>query len=104
MTLGRVEHGFHVRPDLVQVKTTTEPRSLLPKIYFDSLVHDPDALRYMLNLFSPDRIMLGSDYPFPLGELQPGALIDSMADLTRETRERLFAGSALEWMGRSASA
>lgn len=98
MTLGRIEHGFHVRPDLVQVRTTTEPRSLLDKLYFDSLVHDADVLRFMLGLFGAERIMLGSDYPFPLGELQPGALIASMNDLTSDVRDRLFSGTALDWM------
>lgn len=98
MTLGRIEHGFHVRPDLVQIRTTTEPRSLLDKLYFDSLVHDAEVLRYMLGLFGAERIMLGSDYPFPLGELQPGALIASMSDLTEEVRDRLYSGTALEWM------
>lgn len=98
-TFGRIEHGFHVRPDLVQIRTTTEPRTLLPKLYFDSLVHEPDALRYMLGMFSADRIMLGSDYPFPLGEHSPGSLIESMADLSAADRERLLAGTALEFLG-----
>ncbi|HVZ38301.1 MAG TPA: amidohydrolase family protein [Candidatus Kapabacteria bacterium] len=98
-TLGRIEHGFHVRPDLVQVRTTTEPRALVPKLYFDSLVHDPAALRYMLDLFTPERVMLGSDYPFPLGEHHPGGLIESMADLDAASREQLLAGTALEFLG-----
>lgn len=101
MTLGRIEHGFHVRADLVQINTTTEPRALLPKLYFDSLVHDVGVLRYMLNLFGAERIMLGSDYPFPLGEHRPGALIASMEGISSGTRDRLMSGTALEWMGRS---
>ncbi len=98
-TIGRIEHGFHVRPDLVQVNTQTEPREYLRRLYFDSLVHDPAVLRYMLGLFTADRIMLGSDYPFPLGEHHPGELIESMADLTPEIRERLLSGTALEFLG-----
>ncbi|MBS1912444.1 MAG: amidohydrolase [Bacteroidetes bacterium] len=98
-TLGRIEHGFHVRPDLVQIRTTTEPRALVPRLYFDSLVHDPAALRYMLDLFTSERIMLGSDYPFPLGEHHPGALIESMHEIDAASRERLLAGTALEFLG-----
>ncbi|MEP7220598.1 MAG: amidohydrolase family protein, partial [Bacteroidota bacterium] len=49
MTIGRIEHGFHVRPDLTQIRTTTEPRSHVPKLYFDSLVHDAAVLRYMID-------------------------------------------------------
>lgn len=98
-TIGRIEHGFHVRPDLVQVNTQTEPRDYLHRLYFDSLVHDPAVLRYMLEVFSANRIMLGSDYPFPLGEHRPGELIESMQELTPEIRERLLSGTALEFLG-----
>ena len=98
-TIGRIEHGFHVRPDLVQVNTKTEPRDYLHRLYFDSLVHDPAVLRYMLEVFSANRIMLGSDYPFPLGEHRPGELIESMQELTPEIRERLLSGTALEFLG-----
>jgi aminocarboxymuconate-semialdehyde decarboxylase len=99
MTIGRIEHGFHVRPDLVQIRTNTEPRDYLCKLYFDSLVHDPEVLRYMINLCTAERIMLGSDYPFPLGEHHPGSLIESLTDLSPETRERLLSGTALEFLG-----
>ena len=98
-TIGRIEHGFHVRPDLVQVNTQTETRDYLHRLYFDSLVHDPAVLRYMLEVFSANRIMLGSDYPFPLGEHRPGELIESMQELTPEIRERLLSGTALEFLG-----
>lgn len=98
-TIGRIEHGFHVRPDLVQVNTQTEPRDYLHRLYFDSLVHDPAVLRYMLELFTAERIMLGSDYPFPLGEHHPGELIESMQELTPEIQERLLSGTALEFLG-----
>jgi aminocarboxymuconate-semialdehyde decarboxylase len=46
-----------------------------------------------------DRIALGSDYPFPLGEEEPGKLIESMDDLPQETKNRLLAGTALEFLG-----
>jgi aminocarboxymuconate-semialdehyde decarboxylase len=98
-TIGRIEHGFRVRPDLVQVNTRIEPREFLPKLYFDSLVHDADVLRYMIKLLTPDRIMLGSDYPFPLGEHHPGSLIESMDDLGADVKERLLSGTALQWLG-----
>jgi len=98
MTIGRIEHGFNVRPDLVQVNTTTNPREYLPKLYFDSLVHDASVLNYMLGLFGSERIMLGSDYPFPLGEHHPGKLIEEMPDLDDETREQLLWKTAREWL------
>ncbi len=99
MTIGRIEHGFHVRPDLVQLHVDREPREYIPQLYFDTLVHDPDVLRYMIGLMGADRLALGSDYPFPLGEHVPGQMIESMTDLAAPMRERLLSGTALEWLG-----
>ena len=64
-------------------------------------MHDADALRLLIELMGADRIALGSDYPFPLGEATPGRLIDSMTSLSAETKERLLAGTALEFLGLS---
>jgi aminocarboxymuconate-semialdehyde decarboxylase len=68
-------------------------------MYFDSLLHDADALRLLLKVAGADRVALGSDYPFPLGERVPGQLIESMGDLTAVDRERLLRGTALEFLG-----
>ncbi len=102
-TLGRIEHGFRVRPDLCAIDTCINPRGCLHRLYFDSLVHDPDALRYLIQLVGENRIALGSDYPFPLGEHKPGAMIEDMNDLSHETKQRLLAGTALEFLNRSES-
>ncbi len=96
-TLGRIEHGFHARPDLVAVNNRTNPRAYIGRFYVDSLVHDPDLLSYMLKLMGARTIALGSDYPFPLGEDVPGAMIESMP-LDQETLARLLHGTALEWL------
>lgn len=97
-TIGRIEHGFNVRPDLCAVDNSVNPRAYLDRLYVDSIFHDENAMRYVLDLFGADRIALGSDYPFPLGELEPGRLIESMAGLDKETRARLLGGTALEWL------
>ncbi|MGH1362411.1 MAG: amidohydrolase family protein [Calditrichia bacterium] len=97
-TIGRVEHGFNVRPDLCAIDNNVNPREYLGKFYVDSLVHDPNALSYLIELFGHEKIALGTDYPFPLGELSPGKLIETMPGLSADTREWLFARSALEWL------
>ncbi len=106
ITIGRIEHGFNVRPDLCAVQNNVNPREYLrqpdgtpARFYLDSLVHDADALRLLIKLFGEQRVALGSDYPFPLGETKPGALIESMEDLTPETKDRLLAGTAIEFLG-----
>lgn len=97
-TIGRIEHGFNVRPDLVAVDNTENPRKYLKQLYLDSLVHDPLALDYLVKLMGVDRIALGTDYPFPLGELSPGKLIESMPYSDAE-KARLLGGTAREWLG-----
>jgi aminocarboxymuconate-semialdehyde decarboxylase len=87
--LGRIQHGFDCRPDLVATKTCgvtptqhfsgetpSRPSAGLEasqgQIWIDSLVHDPDLMEYVIRKLGPggaDRIVLGSDYPFPLGEV-----------------------------------
>ncbi len=96
-TIGRIAHGFDVRPDLCAVDNAVNPRNYLDKIYLDSLVHDPVMLDFLVKLMGAERIALGTDYPFPLGELQPGKLIAEMPYDTA-TKERLFSGTALEWL------
>lgn len=97
-TIGRIEHAFHVRPDLCAVDNQRNPRDYLGKFWLDTLVHEPAALRYLIELFGENQLMLGSDYPFPLGELEPGTLIRSMEDLTEPVRNQLLSGSAIEWL------
>jgi aminocarboxymuconate-semialdehyde decarboxylase len=103
-TIGRIEHAFDVRPDLVAVDNKNNPRSYLAtadrpaRFYVDSLVHDAHALRLLINLFGEQSVALGSDYPFPLGEAEPGALIESMTDLSPEGKTRLLAGTAREFL------
>ncbi len=97
-TIGRIEHGFNVRPDLVAIDNKINPREYLGKFYLDSLVHDPMMLDFIIKLIGVNRVALGTDYPFPLGELSPGQLIDSMP-YDDKIKEQLMSGSALEWLG-----
>lgn len=95
-TIGRIEHGFNVRPDLFP-DNPHGPRKYLSRIYFDSLVHEAAKLDYLIRLVGADQVMLGSDYPFPLGELEPGKLIESMP-YEELIIEMLFHGAALNWL------
>jgi aminocarboxymuconate-semialdehyde decarboxylase len=98
-TIGRIEHGFRERPDLCAVDNPISPRETLGHLWFDSLVHDADALRLLLRLVGADRVALGTDYPFPLGERAPGRLVESMHDLSPHDRERVLRGTAIEFLG-----
>ncbi|HRQ76892.1 MAG TPA: amidohydrolase family protein [Phycisphaerales bacterium] len=102
-TIGRIEHGFSVRPDLCAVDNAVNPREYLGRFYLDSLVHNADALRSLIRLVGEEKIALGSDYPFPLGEECPGAMIEAMPDLSHATKQRLLAGTAMEFLNLDAS-
>jgi len=96
-TIGRIAHGFDVRPDLCAVDNDQDPRKYVGQIYFDSLVHDAEALNNLLAFSDPEHVMLGTDYPFPLGELEPGKLIESMP-YNDATKAKLLGGAALNWL------
>ena len=97
ITVGRIEHGFNVRPDLVAIDNKINPREYIGKFWIDSLVHDEKAFEYLLDVLGEDNICLGSDYPFPLGEHHPGKLIEKMK-LKKKTMKKLFSKNAMDWL------
>ena len=103
-TIGRIEHGFHVRPDLVAIDNETNPRKYLAsdkgpgRIYVDSLVHDADAVKLLIKVFGAERVALGSDYPFPLGEAEPGKLIESITELSTKEKSQVLFETAREFL------
>jgi aminocarboxymuconate-semialdehyde decarboxylase len=96
-TLGRIEHGFNCRPDLVAVDNNIAPSKYLGKFWFDSLVHDSHSLDYLINLVGSQKIALGSDYPFPLGETVPGLLIKN-SNYDIQVKNNLLHNAALDWL------
>ncbi len=98
-SLGRIEHGFQVRPDLVAIDNAHSPTKYLGRFLVDSLVHDAEVLKMILRVFGEDSVALGSDYPFPLGEDLPGKLIAEQS-FSNELKHKLLCQNALRWLGR----
>jgi aminocarboxymuconate-semialdehyde decarboxylase len=96
-TLGRIEHGFNCRPDLVAIDNEVNPRDYVGKFWVDCITHDIDALKYILKMQGSKRVCLGSDYPFPLGDLEIGKFIEE-SDLSTQDKENIFSNSTLEWL------
>jgi aminocarboxymuconate-semialdehyde decarboxylase len=96
-TIGRVGHGFDCRPDLVAVDNPTHPREYLGKFWVDCITHDPLMLEYVLKLKGSKRVCLGSDYPFPLGDLEIGQFIEDMG-MDKSVVDDIFCHSTLEWL------
>lgn len=106
-TIGRIQHGYDVRPDLCAIDTTIKPIDQVGKFWSDSLVHDKDALNHIVKVFGEDKVCLGTDYPFPLGEYSkesggtdyiPGSLIDSM-EWEKSLADKVLALNACDWLG-----
>lgn len=98
-TLGRVSHGWHCRPDLCNVNNIKDPVEYVGKFWVDGITHNQDALRYLIQVFGAEKIMYGTDYPFPLGDLEHGKFIEEMKDVSAATKVQLFEGSVLNWLG-----
>lgn len=98
-TIGRIEHGFNVRPDLCAVDNNVNPREYLGKFWIDALTHDDKALQYVVDVMGADKVCMGSDYPFPLGEHHPGKLIESMHSFSQQVKDKLLFENALTWLG-----
>ena len=102
-TLARIEKGYHARPDLCGVNGCSSPREYTDRFYLDTLVHDSSSLDFLIDIFGTDRLALGTDYPFPLGEDHPGKLIEQMESLTDEQKQQMLGGTALEFLGLESS-
>lgn len=98
-TVGRVEHGFHARPDLCQTDCKVNPRHFLGKFWVDSLTHDAQALEFLTKIVGDDKICVGSDYPFPLGEQHPGLLIEQMNCFSQQQKDKMLYYNALDFLG-----
>lgn len=96
-TIGRVEHGFNCRPDLVAIDNPINPREYVGKFWTDCITHDIKMLDYILDMQGSKRVCLGTDYPFPLGDLEIGKFIED-SDLSPEVIEDIFCNSTLEWL------
>ncbi len=96
-TIGRIEHGFNCRPDLVAIDNPVNPRKYLGQFWVDCITHDIKMLEYVLDTVGTGRVTLGSDYPFPLGDLTIGAFIEE-SDLPAATKEAIFSQNTLDWL------
>jgi aminocarboxymuconate-semialdehyde decarboxylase len=96
--IGRLVHGHRVRPE-AHAKTTSSPKALLSRLYFDSLVFDPVALRYLIDLVGADHVCIGTDSPFDMGDEAPAETIAAIPRLTEAEREQVCCKTALRLLG-----
>ncbi len=96
--LGRVDNAWRHR-DIVRKNCPRLPSDYARRFHVDSAVFDPGALQLLVNVMGADRVMLGSDYPYPLGEQRIGNLVGSSAFLGERQRRQILEGNAKAFFG-----
>ena len=96
--LGRVDNAWRNR-DIVREDCPRLPSSYVERFCVDAAVFSPDALAFLVKTMGEDRVMLGSDYPYPLGEQRVGSLIRGQQALPARTRAKLLHQNAARFFG-----
>ncbi len=99
--IGRFNHGHKVRKE-TRALTKTKPNALLRRFYYDALTHDARALRYLIDLVGSDRVVLGTDAPFDMGEEHPVEMLGKVARLSAKDRDQVLGKTALKLIGKRA--
>src|SRR5216683_925077 len=95
--LGRLENAWHHHP-VARGECQHPPSHYLNRFYADSAVFDQRTLQFLVETMGADHVMLGSDYPFPLGEERVGSLV-SKSNLSQHTRAQLLSANAAGFLG-----
>lgn len=96
--LGRMENAWHRRPDLIAT-SELPPSQYTDRFSVDSVVFEPAALRLLVDTLGASQVMLGSDYPYPLGERPVGNVIHRSDFLDLGARSALLGGNAARFLG-----
>lgn len=100
--LGRFENAWRMRPDLIGV-SEQPPSAYLDRFSVDSVVFDPAALRLLVDTLGASQVMVGSDYPYPLGERPAGSVVGNADFLSDAARFAIRRGNAERFLGLDAT-
>ncbi|MFC6082623.1 amidohydrolase family protein [Sphaerisporangium aureirubrum] len=98
--LGRADNAWHRRGDVVRGRSAFPPSHYTDRFHVDTVVFDPAALRLLVDTMGEDQVILGSDYPYPLGERPVGRVVHESGFLTPAQRTKLLSGNARRFLGR----
>jgi aminocarboxymuconate-semialdehyde decarboxylase len=91
---GRLDHGFAVAPQQTGTSTTQRPSEQLKRLHFDTVTHSHDVLRFLIHFAGPEHVVLGSDYPFEMGQPDPVGFVRSLPGLGPADQESILEGNA----------
>lgn len=92
-----MDHAYGARPDCRE-NISMPPSYYLEKFYPDSLVFTIEQLQYLINRFGPDHVLIGTDYPFDMGEYDPVEHVYQVPGLSSANRDLICGGNALRLM------
>ncbi len=95
---ARMDHAWRARPDCRTI-IKNPPSSYLEKFYFDSITFDPEMLQRLIDKFGADHVVLGTDYPYDMGEDDPLGLIKQVKRLPKTARDLIQGGNAARLLG-----
>ena len=85
---ARMDHAWRARPDCRTV-IKKKPSDYLKKMYFDTITFDPTMLGHLVEQYGADHVLLGTDYPYDMGEVDPLGLIRSVKKLSKDQRQQI---------------
>jgi aminocarboxymuconate-semialdehyde decarboxylase len=97
--LGRADNAWRRRGDLVRGRSRRPPSQYVHRFFADSAVFDAAPLRLLLETLGEDQVVMGSDYPYPLGERPAGQVVREAEFLTEDQRTKLLSGNAVRFLG-----
>lgn len=97
--MGRLDRAFAVRPDLAAARIPRPPGYYLRRMYADTVLHNPSALSFLAETLGPGRVLLGSDYPFAMGQSDPAGAVRAAARLEDADRRAILGESAARLLG-----
>jgi len=92
--IGRMGRAWVARPEIVASELKTPPLEALRQLSFDTVLHEPAAIRYLVDVVGADRVLLGTDYPFEMGDADPVATIEAVPGLGTADRTAILSGNA----------
>jgi aminocarboxymuconate-semialdehyde decarboxylase len=96
--MGRFLHAFDVRAE-PKAHLREPPAASLARLHYDSIVHSTRALEFLVDQAGPERVLLGSDYPFDMGNLDCVARVEAL-NRPRAVRDVILGGRASELLTR----
>jgi aminocarboxymuconate-semialdehyde decarboxylase len=98
--IGRQDRGYESKGQLTARHSSAAPSAFLRRFYYDTVVHDGEALSFLVHRVGADRVVLGSDYPFPMGDPEP---VESVrrAGLNEESTRAILEDNPLVALGRA---